>query len=62
MASFNESDSSDNIDVSGTRSRDTVLILDSAEILRGHHEVMIRHGEEFYRLRVTKAGKLYLTK
>lgn len=62
MARFNASRPLENDSTSGCRSPDTVLIVDSAEILRGHQEVMIRHGEEFYRLRVTKAGKLYLTK
>lgn len=34
-----------------------------AELLfRGRHEVLIRHNGEHYRLRITKSGKLILTK
>lgn len=36
--------------------------LDSASLLRGQVEVEILHGEEVYRLRHTRAGKLILTK
>lgn len=39
-----------------------LLVVDSQEILRGHQEVQIRHGKEFYRLRVTRTGKLLLNK
>lgn len=34
--------------------------IDSAEILKGHQEVLIQHGDKIYRLRVTKNGKLIL--
>ncbi|WP_149540214.1 hemin uptake protein HemP [Siccirubricoccus phaeus] len=37
-------------------------ILVSADLLRGNREVGIRHGEDMYRLRLTAAGKLILTK
>jgi hemin uptake protein HemP len=36
--------------------------LTSDELLCGQHEVCIRHGEEIYRLRVTRNGKLILHK
>ncbi len=36
--------------------------LDSAALLAGRTEVQIIHGEEVYRLRCTRAGKLILTK
>lgn len=36
--------------------------LDSASLLRGQVEVEIIHGEDVYRLRHTRAGKLILTK
>ena len=36
--------------------------LDSSEILKGSKEVLIRHGEETYRLRLTRNGKLILHK
>jgi hemin uptake protein HemP len=34
----------------------------SAELLRGAREILIRHGEESYRLRLTRNGKLILHK
>ncbi len=34
----------------------------SEEILSGQKEVLIQHGEETYRLRLTRAGKLILYK
>ena len=36
--------------------------LDSASLLAGGSEVMIRHGVETYRLRVTRQNRLILTK
>ena len=36
--------------------------LTSADILRGEREVMILHGAEAYRLRVTSKDRLILTK
>jgi hemin uptake protein HemP len=37
-------------------------VLDSSQLFQGAREVMIRHGNETYRLRQTQAGKLILTK
>lgn len=37
-------------------------ILRSEELLQGHKEIVIRHGEECYRLRLTRSGKLILQK
>jgi len=34
----------------------------SADLFRGGRELVIRHGSEEYRLRITRAGKLILTK
>lgn len=34
----------------------------SEELLQGHREIWIEHGNEMYRLRRTASGKLYLTK
>jgi hemin uptake protein HemP len=34
----------------------------SAELLRGETEVLIRHGDELYRLKLTRNGKLILQK
>ncbi len=36
--------------------------LDSVTLLAGGSEVMIRHGAEVYRLRVTRQNRLILTK
>ncbi|NYZ62479.1 hemin uptake protein HemP [Luteimonas deserti] len=36
--------------------------LDSADLLGGRREVLIRHGNETYRLRHTRNDKLILTK
>jgi len=36
--------------------------LESAELFNAGHEVAIRHGNEIYRLRRTRQGKLILTK
>ena len=37
-------------------------VLTSEEILRGGREIQIRHGDETYWLRLTRNGKLILTK
>lgn len=37
-------------------------VLNSVEIFNGTREVAIQHGTEFYRLRLTKSGKLILHK
>ena len=37
-------------------------ILQSEWLLDGEREVLIAHRDQFYRLQVTKAGKLILTK
>ena len=36
--------------------------IDSSELMRGGREILIRHGEATYRLRVTMSDKLILTK
>jgi hemin uptake protein HemP len=36
--------------------------IDSATLLQNHRELLIRHGNELYRLRLTKSGKLILHK
>lgn len=36
--------------------------VESAALLRGQREVLIRHGDEVYRLRHTRNDKLILTK
>ena len=37
-------------------------IIHSEELFQGAREVVIRHANDFYRLLVTKAGKLILNK
>ncbi|MBL8849719.1 MAG: hemin uptake protein HemP [Planctomycetaceae bacterium] len=37
-------------------------VVRSEDILQGAREVLIQHGAETYRLRLTKAGKLILNK
>ena len=37
-------------------------ILSSETLFEGHSEVVIKHKEDFYRLMITKAGKLILNK
>lgn len=34
----------------------------SDDLFRGTHEIVIVHGHDEYRLRITRAGKLILTK
>jgi hemin uptake protein HemP len=36
--------------------------IDSRDLMQGEREVAIRHGDEWYRLTVTRAGKLILHK
>ncbi len=38
------------------------LVYTAAQLLQGRREVWIEHGDAMYRLRVTRSGKLYLTK
>ena len=40
----------------------TLRVIRSEDLLQGYQEILIRHGCEVYRLRVTRAGKLILTK
>jgi hemin uptake protein HemP len=37
-------------------------VFDSARLLQGGREILIRHGDECYRLRHTRNDKLILTK
>jgi hemin uptake protein HemP len=41
---------------------DAVTTYESEALLHGQREVLIRHGDETYRLRLTKQGKLILYK
>ncbi len=36
--------------------------VDSHELMQGQREIVIRHGDEAYRLSVTRSGKLILRK
>lgn len=37
-------------------------VFQSSELLKGKTEIIIRHGADEYRLKLTKAGKLILNK
>lgn len=39
-----------------------IPVADSVTLLRGSRELLIRHGNQTYRLRITATGKLILTK
>lgn len=45
-----------------TASRTDSSELSSEKLLRGRREVLIRHGADQYRLRLTRMNKLILTK
>jgi hemin uptake protein HemP len=38
------------------------LVLTSEEVFQGRREILIEHGGEMYRLRITSRGRLILTK
>jgi hemin uptake protein HemP len=38
------------------------LVVDSIELFAGRRELVIRHGTDAYRLRITASNKLILTK
>ena len=38
------------------------LVIDVERLFRGHPEVQLLHRDQVYRLRITKQGKLILTK
>ena len=40
----------------------TPVVIDSVTLMGGRRELIIRHGENIYRLRVTASNKLILTK
>ena len=39
-----------------------VRVISSRDLLMGHREIMIQHGTEHYRLRLTNSNKLILVK
>jgi hemin uptake protein HemP len=41
---------------------DIVTSVDSATLMKGRRELIIRHGADTYRLRITASNKLILTK
>ena len=38
------------------------LVVDSVTLMAGRRELLIRHGDDVYRLRITASNKLILTK
>jgi hemin uptake protein HemP len=57
-----ESQTSDDPPNGKNQSRHSPAVLQSSSLFQGANEVLIQHGNETYRLRVTKAGKLILQK
>lgn len=49
-------------DAQSDRLEVTLPAIESAALLQGRRELMIRHGVELYRLRLTASNKLILTK
>jgi hemin uptake protein HemP len=47
---------------SGLVTPSTLREIDSSSLLQGEKEILIHHGGEIYRLRLTKNGKLILQK
>jgi len=45
-----------------SQSTRSVARITSDQLMKGQREIIIQHGREEYRLRVTAAGKLILTK
>ncbi len=39
-----------------------IPVVDSVSLLKGRRELLIRHGDQTYRLRMTASDKLILTK
>lgn len=52
----------DRADPSQTATDAAMPVFDSARLLQGGREILIRHGDECYRLRHTRNDKLILTK
>jgi hemin uptake protein HemP len=51
------------VSVQARERRETDAVeIDSARLLRGQREIVIRHGNDCYRLRHTRNDKLILTK
>lgn len=49
-------------DLQSDRLEVSIPAVESAALLQGRRELMIRHGAELYRLRLTASNKLILTK
>ena len=46
----------------GGETNDVALSVDSVTLMKGRRELIIRHGADTYRLRITASNKLILTK
>ena len=49
-------------DTVGGETTDIALSVDSVTLMKGRRELIIRHGADTYRLRITASNKLILTK
>ena len=56
------SPAADRLDPPQTAIDAAMPVFDSARLLQGGREILIRHGDECYRLRHTRNDKLILTK
>lgn len=61
MVSKERPDNSAQAEAAGAASAATA-ILESAKLFGNSREIVIAHGEDSYRLRITSKGKLILTK
>jgi hemin uptake protein HemP len=50
------------LDDGGGDTTDVATSVDSVALMRGRRELLIRHGADTYRLRITASNKLILTK
>jgi hemin uptake protein HemP len=49
-------------DAAAPRGSEDVRVIDAQELFAGAREVLIRHNQSTYRLRITRFGKLILNK
>jgi hemin uptake protein HemP len=57
-----DADDHDPDDPNAPRADDQPRIIPAEELFAGRREIWIQHGDQRYRLRITAAGKLILTK
>ena len=50
------------LEQAGGEATDSATSVESVALMRGRRELLIRHGADIYRLRITASNKLILTK